>query len=129
MGTFLWGKGGVCIWHKYESKQSASNKDQPKLREKLEWAMEAVIINKIFHVYGPPIIDLFISQIDAKVSLFIILTRMNLRLVLSCFSLLKSKKLTIWGIENSLLKCSTCFYFHTFHTDSKIYQTFQNITW
>ena len=129
MGTFLWGEGGVCIRHKYKSKQGASNKDPPKLREKLEWAMETVIINKTFHVYGPPKIDLFITRIDAQVSLFIILTRMKLRLVLSCFSLLKSKKWTILGIENPLLKCNSCFYFHTFHTDWKIYQTFQNITW
>lgn len=61
---------GICILHRRKSKQGASDKESPKLRDNLERTMDTAIFDKIFPAYDPVIIDLVISRIIAKVSLY-----------------------------------------------------------
>ena len=53
-----------------KSKNVVADKESRKLRNNLEWFLQTQIFDKIRSVYGPVIIDLFASRINAKVGRF-----------------------------------------------------------
>ena len=53
-----------------KSKNVVADKESRKLRNNLEWFLQTPIFDKIRSVYGPVIIDLFASRINAKVGRF-----------------------------------------------------------